>query len=227
MAKRLIAQGQGRHRIRVIPNWADGEAIFPVAADANPFRAEHALDGRFVVMYSGNIGVGHELDTFAEAAMQLEHERPEVLFLFVGDGNRRAELERRVRGLGNVRFLPYQPRDRLSESLSAADVHLVSLRRGLEGLIVPSKLYAALAVGRPVLYVGPEGDQRTLISDEGVGSSVSPGQAKELALAIARYADDRELWRAAGERARRLLERCYERKGATRRWREVLQEAVR
>jgi len=157
MAARVRAQGAPEARVRVIWNWADGERIFPVPAAANPFRQRHGLGERFVLLYSGNVGLAHDLSGLVEAMRRLEARCPRLVLLVVGAGGGLPEVRRRAAGLGNVRFLPRQPREELAESLSAADLHCIALRPGLEGLVVPSKLYCALAAGRPVLYLGPPG----------------------------------------------------------------------
>ncbi|OHE83485.1 MAG: hypothetical protein A3G75_04705, partial [Verrucomicrobia bacterium RIFCSPLOWO2_12_FULL_64_8] len=157
MAGLVREHGVPDGRIHVIPNWAPGgEALAPVAPEQNPLRQEWNLAGKFVVAYSGNFGRVHALEPVIEAAARLRDE-PDLVFLFVGDGPRRPALEAAVRsqGLKNVRFLPFQPRTRLAENLSAGDVHLVTLRPGCERCVFPSKLYGILAVGRPVVYFGP------------------------------------------------------------------------
>jgi colanic acid biosynthesis glycosyl transferase WcaI len=228
MGERLLAQGAPEERLRVVPNWSDGGVIRPLAHEDNPFRREHGLDGRFVAMYSGNLGVGHDVATFIDAARRLEAERPEVLFLFIGDGGRRAEAEGLARGLRNVRFLPYQPYGALRQSLTAADVHLISLREGLEGLLVPSKLYGALASGRPVMYVGPAAcEVARVVREHDVGWEGRPGDGEGLARAI-RFSATSNDWRTErGQRARRAFEEHFDRPHAVARWRKVLEEAAR
>lgn len=227
MAARVLAQGQDRSRLRVIQNWSDGAAIAPVAPHENPFRRAHGLEDRFVAMYSGNLGAGHELLPFVEAARRLESAVPELVFAFVGDGVRRAEAERAAAGLTNVRFFPYQPRERLSESLSAADLHLASLQAGLEGLLVPSKLYGVLAAGRPLLYLGPANCELSeVVRHEHLGWHVEPGDAEGLVRALAEAAGDPARTRGKGERAREVFLARYDRPHAVRRFREVLVEAA-
>ncbi len=226
MRERLVANGAPPERVRTIQNWADGRAIKPLAPEANAFRREHGLEDRFVLMYSGNFGVGHEFETFAAAARIVEKRVPRALFLFIGDGSMRARLVALLEGLGNVRFLPYQPYESLPQSLTAADVHLMSLRNGLEGLIVPSKFYGALATGRPVFYVGPEGCEVTdVIRAHDLGWEGRPGDAEGLARAIEAAASLE--WRASrGERARAIFEASFDRPVAVTRWRRVLAEAA-
>ena len=165
MAARLAAQGVPRARLTVIPNWADGELIRPLAPRDNPLRAAWALGERFVIGYSGNLGGAHEVDPLIELMTLLEDE-PELVFLFIGAGVGYRSLRAAIanRRLENVVFRPYQDRAQLPLSLTVPDVHLVTLRPVWEGLVMPSKLYGALAAGRPVVFVGdPEGDTARIV----------------------------------------------------------------
>lgn len=225
MANRLVSQGAPLERIRVIHNWSIGDEIRPIPHETNEFRSEHHLQGRFVAMYSGNLGVGHEFETFIDAARELQTQSPNVLFLFVGDGARRAEAQRRARGLGNVRFLPYQPKEILPQSLAAADVHLVSLRDGLEGLLVPSKVYGALATGRPILYIGPPAsDVARIIDDANAGWCGRIGDVTGLVEALKAAAENRAWAITRGRNARTAHEMMYHKTLAIRRWCDLLQE---
>lgn len=156
MAAAVAEHGVPRDRVRILPDWApDGEAL-AAAASTGELRRTWGLEGRFVVAYSGNLGRVHALEPLAPAAALLG-DLADLMFVFVGSGPRRRALEASVtqRGLTNVRFLPAQPRERLAESLSVGDIHLVTLRSGCERYVYPSKLYGILAVGRPIVFVGP------------------------------------------------------------------------
>ena len=145
MAEIVRARGIAPERVQVIPNWCDNEEIRSVLPLDNPLRRSWGLDDRFVVGYSGNLGRGHEFATILGAAERLRNE-PRIVFLFIGGGNQLDELARRVheRKLDQqFRFLPYQDRAALSYSLSVPDVHWLSLKPELEGLIVPSKFLAS------------------------------------------------------------------------------------
>lgn len=226
MGERLKAQGAPADRIRVVQNWSDGSLIRPRDPATNAFRREHALNG-FVAMYSGNLGVAHEFETVMGAARIVAKTCPDVQFLFIGDGQRRAEAVRLAQGLENVRFLPYQPKAMLGESLTAADAHLMTLREGLDGLVVPSKFYGAIASGRPVFYVGPQGcEVANQIRTADIGWTGKPNDVDGLAAAIERAARDRAWSAQCGSRARRLFEEQCDRPIAVRRWREVLAEAA-
>ncbi len=221
MRGRVVAAGAVPARVHVVPNWCDA-ALAPLAHDRNPLRRDRARGARFLVMYSGNMGRAHDLETLLAAA-RLLGDRDDVAFVFLGEGARRPEVERAAANLPNVRLGPYQPRDRLSQSLSAADVHLVSLAPGLEGLLEPSKLYGAMAAARPVLYVGPSGSEvaRTILR-EGCGRVVANGDAGALASHIRSLADDASESAEMGRRARAALEARYGRSLATRRFRDLL-----
>ena len=228
MAERLVKQGQTAEKIRVIPNWSDGRKLRSLEHQSNPFRKSNNLEDRFVVMYSGNLGVGHDVATLVEAAKQLAQTHPQVMLVFVGEGARKEEAIRMSEGSDNIQFFPYQPFEKLSESLSAADVHVASLRPGLDGLLVPSKLYGVLAAGRPLLYVGPSHCELSRVIDEHqVGWSGRPGDASALAAAIAVRAENPERSQQEGRRARRLFEEHFDRPHSVQRWREVLENAAR
>jgi putative colanic acid biosynthesis glycosyltransferase WcaI len=222
MRDRCVAAGAAPERTHVVPNWADAAAIRPVRHAANGLRAGLAAGAPFVAMYSGNMGRGHDVETLLDAA-RLLRAQDGIAFVFAGDGAKRPLVEAAARELPNVRLAPYQPRERLSESLSAADVHLVALSREVEGLAEPSKLYGIMAAGRPALYVGPERAEvaRTLARAD-CGRRVANGDAPALAAAILALAEDPAARAEMGARARRALELEYQRPVATRRFHDVV-----
>jgi glycosyltransferase involved in cell wall biosynthesis len=175
-------------RITVLPNWADTSRIYPIREN-NAFRQRQGLDGFFVVMYSGNMGLCQSLDDILEAAARLR-DRRDILFLLVGDGASRARLEEiaRERSLPNLRFLPYQPQSELAQSLSAADLHLVPLDSRVTGCLVPSKLYGILAAGVASLVVADERcESSRVVQRSATGRVVAPGHPEMLAEAIDCY----------------------------------------
>lgn len=208
MATRLInGKGADAAKITVIHNWADTSAIVPSPKN-NTFAATHGLDKKFVVLHAGNIGLGQNLDVVIEA-MALITSRPDILLLFIGDGNRREALESAVkgRGLDNVRFLPFQPRDQLRWTYATSDVCLVSLKPGLAGYIVPSKLYPILAAGRPYIAAVEElSEVGALTERHRCGIVVTPGDAVQLAAEIQRLADQPGEREAMGARSRLAAE---------------------
>lgn len=228
MAERVVARGVDAGKVRVISNWADGEAITPLPAEANPLRAEWNLIGRFVVMYSGNMGRAHEFETILGAADLLQADA-RFVFLFVGGGNQRGPLGSEVtrRRLTNVQFRPYQPREQLGLSLTLSDVHLISLRPELEGLIVPSKFYGVLAAGRPVVFVGaPDGEIARQIGQADCGLVVAQGDAQGLAAGLVRLADAPDICERLGNNGRRLFDAALNQSAAMTAWEAILDEQM-
>lgn len=225
MAARLRDEGVPPDKIEVIHNWSPVEMAPPSAPPtANPLRAEWNLSHKFVIGYSGNFGRAHDFVTILEAAALLRH-LPDVHFLFVGAGAQRAWVETRVADLGltNVSFQPYQPLDRLALSLSVPDVHLVSLKPELEGLLVPSKFYSALAAGRPVLFVGdPKSEIARRIDEADCGRAFAPGAHADLAATIRQLARHPTQSVKMGERARDLWAARFQRSQALEAWRAVM-----
>jgi glycosyltransferase involved in cell wall biosynthesis len=224
MAARLRAQGIAQDKIDVIHNWSPVEMPASAQSAANPLRAEWDLGQKFVVGYSGNFGRAHDFATILDAAVLLR-DLPDLHFLFVGNGAQRPWVEERVAALGlaSVSFRPYQPLDRLALSLSVPDVHLVSLKPELEGLIVPSKFYSVLAAGRPVLFVGdPKGELATCIEQAGCGRVFPVGAAGELAAAIRELAGQPAQVAEMGARARALWASRFQRQHALATWQELL-----
>lgn len=201
-------------RLSVIPNWADGAAIRPMPRVAS--------DGKFVVGYSGNLGRVHDCETLLAAAKMLASE-PEVEFSFTGGGFHIPRL--REAGLANLSVRGYVPEAKLGESLAACDVHLVTLLPELEGLVVPSKFYAAAAAGRAVIFVGdPAGEIARAIAAHGCGICIAAGDAAGLAAAIRDLRAAPDKLRAMGDRARTAFEREWDRPIALARWRRVFAE---
>ena len=228
MAERLAAENVV-DGVEVIPNWSDGE-IRPLAHGANPLRREWRLEDRFVVGYSGNLGRAHLADAIAEL---VERTRgiADLAWLFVGAGAgssacARASTRPDDARLGDgdaVQFRPYQPRERLRESLSAPDVHLVSLDPACEGLIAPSKLYGILAAGRPVAFLGdPDGAVAREVRTHGLGVVLAADRPETWCGALAALRDDPAGRAAMGERARARFERVYHPEHALARWETVL-----
>jgi glycosyltransferase involved in cell wall biosynthesis len=193
----------------VIHNWADA-ALHPT---------DRAHD-RFVVGYSGNLGRAHDAQTML-AAMRALRDDDSIELMITGGG---AQLDTiRAERLPNVHFAEYAPRERLSESLSASDAHLVTLLPSLEGLIVPSKFYGVLAVARPVLFVGSsDGEVARIIRTYDCGIVIEPGDGEGLARCIRELARDRDRARAMGQRGRTLYDERFAPSIAMAAWEAVL-----
>lgn len=225
MAEIVRTRGVAAERVHVIPNWCADEEIRPVAAPDNPLRREWGLDGRFVVGYSGNLGRAHEFETVLAAAERLRDE-PRILFLMIGGGSNYTRLAAMVRGRGLeplFRFLPYQERDRLGWSLTAPDMHWISLRPEAERVIVPSKFYGIAAAGRPIIAItARNGEIAALVERHGCGLVVAPGDGPGLAAALRGLSTDPAAVAAMGHRARAMLEDRFTRRAALAAWDELI-----
>jgi colanic acid biosynthesis glycosyl transferase WcaI len=194
-------------RIRVIPNFVDTDRIRPADPEAGGYRREHGLEGRRVVMYAGNVGLSQSLDLVLDAARKLA-DRTDVVFVINGGGSGRAALEDAATGLDNVRFIDFQPKERLAEVLAAGDIHLVPLRRGLARSSVPSKTYSILAAGRPVLASVDEGTEvARVVSEAGAGLAVPPDDPDAFTHALVTLLDEPERAAAMGRAGRSFVER--------------------
>ena len=213
-------------KIRVIPNWSDGDAIHPLDKSENPFLPENGLiASTFIVQYSGNMGLSHDMETIVDAANRLQ-DLP-VQFLFIGGGGKREKIEKMVADLrlGNVRFLPYQPKDKLRYSLPCSDVSLVCLEEEVEGLSVPSKYYGILASGRPVIaIVGERSEIAMSVRESGCGYIVHPRDPDALAEKIRYLFEHPEISIKMGKNARESLEKNYSRKLIVGKYFELLKE---
>ncbi|MEY2411133.1 MAG: colanic acid biosynthesis glycosyl transferase WcaI [Verrucomicrobiota bacterium] len=202
MKEKLTRRGLPADSIRVIPNWT--RSVEPLAHSENRFRREHKLEGRWVVMYSGNLGLAHPFQAVVDAAGFLQSGHPDILFLIVGAGPRLAEVRRDVesRALANVRFLPAQSSENLAHSLGAADLHLASMLENLCGLVVPSKVYGILAAGRPCIFLGPRLCEAARVIDEfQCGAIAASDDGMALARCLVEWSKDPQRCRQAGARA--------------------------
>ncbi|HRJ50081.1 MAG TPA: glycosyltransferase family 4 protein, partial [Phycisphaerales bacterium] len=229
MKDRVLGKGTPPQRVRTISIWSDAEGMDPIEPASNPVRAAMGIGPtEVVVMYSGNFGIGHDAGTICDA-MSILRDDPGLRFEFVGGGKRRGEVESYIarHGLTAARWHDYAPRENLGPSLAAGDIHLISLKEGVEGIMVPSKLMGIMAVGRPSIFVGNPGSEVARVLEEtGSGVVVREGDAQGLAEAIRRLAQDAGARRLMGENARRALQGRYDAPTACRNWVELLEQVV-
>jgi colanic acid biosynthesis glycosyl transferase WcaI len=220
MRDRLLTRGIESTRIRVVPNWADVDAITPCSRQDSRTRRALGLENHFVIGYSGNLGRAHEFDTLLGAARLLEADGG-FAFLITGAGAKFASLRDAAQraGLACMHFQDYQPRELLSDSLAAADVHVVSLLPVLEGLIVPSKLYGVLAAGRPAIFIGDtHGEVARTLAQHGCGLAVEVGDSEQLANELRALRSDPQRVAALGCAGRALAVDRYTSEHAVSDW---------
>ncbi len=219
----LLSKGSPSEKLSVVPVWADPEEVVPLPKE-NAFRAKHALEGQFIVMYAGNLGETSALDEVIEAASLLRS-IPDLRFVIIGDGVKKAGLVGMVRekGLQNVLFLPFQPREELPQVLAAADISLVTLNEKSSTTSFPCKTFNIMASARPILSVAPpESNLAKTIVEAGCGVVVPPGQPETLANAIKNLRDDQDRLGRMGTRGRAAVETTYSRRECTRKFEATL-----
>ena len=209
MGKRILARGDFKQKMKIAPPWAHVSEPHMIRENlSNPFRKKQAIQGQTVVMYSGNHSIANPLTTLLEVAVQLKDDE-RVRFLFVGGGSGKAEVERYIRenSLMNVVSLPYEPIENLHNSLSAADVHVVSMGDNMVGIIHPCKVYGAMAVGKPILYLGPEPSHVSdILREVSCGWHVAHGDVAGCAKVLKEIlASEPSRLRAMGENAARFI----------------------
>ncbi len=214
-------------KLRLIYDWVDTDLIHPLPKK-NSFSVEHKIDSQFVVLYAGNLGPTHGLDSIIDAARLLKIQS-NIRFVFVGEGGSKQRAQNRANeyALDNVLFLPYQPRNRLPDILASADVSLVTLQKGFGKDSLPSKTYSILASGRPVIAsVDPDTDTWNLVTRSRSGLCVPPEDPQALAEAILKLANDADLRSFLGEQGRAYALTYHSPDAATGAFEELFRDAI-
>ncbi|MBD1849807.1 glycosyltransferase family 4 protein [Leptolyngbya sp. ST-U4] len=217
---------EAEHKISVIHSWANPNWIMPLPKEDNWFAQEHQLVEPFTVLYSGNMGRCHDVDTILDAAIHLRDEP--VRFVCIGAGAKREGLMQEVQQLGlkNFTFLPYQDRHVLPYSLTACDVSLVSVAEGMESLVAPSKLYSALSSGRPLAVICPQHSYlNQIVAEAGCGASFRNGDGHELAQFIRFLMHDRPKAEDMGTAGRAYLQKAFTPETIAKQYFKVLRRA--
>lgn len=213
MSHRLLAKLPVESKVRVIPPWPHEDHLATKPAQRNAFRVAQGWGDAFVIMYSGNHALQHPLETLLDAARHFES-APNLLFVFIGGGAGKTAVERRIAaGATNLRSLPYQPLERLGDSLSAADVHVVSMGDDMVGIVHPCKVYGAMSVAKPILYFGPRDSHiGDILTEHPVGEHVPHGDVAAAVNAIKRLQGLNPQQRAEhGNRAAQVAATTYSR----------------
>ena len=201
MRERILAKGVAPERVVVV---RDGSVIasptqMPDRSDPVVQEIRHGFP--FVVLHAGNLGFYGAWDTLLGAAKILSNEN--TGFVFIGDGANRAALESAAGATANIKFAPFRPVEQIAHVMMAGDLHIVTVKRGLEGVVVPSKLYSILAAGRPILAVAPpESDAARIVVESGCGIAADPDDPAAVAAAIKELRAQPERLAEMGRRAR-------------------------
>ena len=210
MKEYLIKQECSRHKIYVSPVWPVMLDYYTGDRLLNPFRIKHNFDNKTVIMYSGNYGNAHPIDTLLESALILR-ENMSILFVFVGGGTQYSKVAYYRKELScNIIQIPYQPKEYIHISLSAADFHVVVLNKKTVGFTHPNKIYGAMYVGRPIIFIGPQNSYAGKILLENPGNlSFCEGQSVELAKAIRKSSTNLDSFITVGKRNRYYVQENF------------------
>lgn len=213
----------GIDRVHIITNW--GKQICADPDKVSALKKNWQIEGKFIVEYSGNFGFVHEYETIKNTVELLQF-NANIVFLFIGSGKHYESLQKHVqtKKLGNVIFKPYQSASKLSESLSLADLHLITFRPQMEGLVFPSKFYSICAAARPVLFIGdPQAELARIIRTSNCGRSFDVGQTQQVVDYIIESTNSTEQLARQGDNALELFQRNYTLKQAQAKWTRVLE----
>lgn len=217
-----------KDNIYVIHNWANENKLYPIEKAKIRKIEDLGLNSKKIVMYSGNLGRYQPLEVMIGAANELK-DRKDIMFLFVGNGGKKMKIESMAKSmdLNNIKFLPFQPLERLSESLSMADVSLMGILPENEGVIMPSKLYSLLAVGKPIICVSDSNSEvADILYQSGAGLQSSVRDPKELAGKILAIFEDPKKAMEMGQSGRKYFLEHFERKIIAKQWNATLNQVI-
>ncbi len=228
MAEKLINEQIPRDQVRVISNWSNGDKIFPIPRAKNSLREKWNISNKFVIGYSGNMGHAHDFDSILNIVEKL-NDHKSIRFVFIGGGVKypwiKSEIGRRQ--LTNIEIHPYQQEENIAESLSVADIHIVSLLERLEGFLYPSKFFAAAASSRPIFFIGgTESELGRLIIRENCGLVVQSNAVDKGVGALINLENDAKLCNVMGTNARKLIDTKFDKKFGIASWIEILDNII-
>lgn len=216
------------HKIEIVENWVDPNKIFPIKREDNIFLRKHSLENKFVVMYSGNIGLSQDLENVAYLADSLK-EINDIFFILIGEG---AYKERLINmsislELKNIEFLNYQEKKDLKFSLNAAHIHLIPLKKGMKGIIVPSKAYGIMAAGKPfIAAVDEDSEIDKIVKEFCCGIVVKPSDVEELKNAVLWAFNNKDKIEKMGENGRKALENHYSKNICTQKFKQIVENII-
>ncbi|MHB8926889.1 MAG: glycosyltransferase family 4 protein [Bacillota bacterium] len=225
LAAVLRSKGVPSEKLVVVPNWVDTDVLNRPSRGANAFLDEQGLQGKFIVLYAGNFGLSQGLEVVLKAARGLQN-LTDLVFILVGDGQTRPTIEAHLKaqGPGNVRLLPFQPRERLAELFGGASVGVVPLKRGLSSDSVPSKTWSMMAARLPIVAsIDTNSALARFVREQGVGLVTEPESAEELASAICELYRDPQRLQQMGDKARRYAEEHLSRRVSTTRYNHLFE----
>lgn len=202
--KATLSKYAPKEKIFVVPLWTNNTFLKPISSKDNPFVIQHNLIDKFVILYSGNIGLSNDVEVLIELAAQVKRE--DIFFLIIGDGSRKDFIAKKIedQNLKNCLLLPWQPSEVLPYSLASGDLAVVSLGKGASKLAIPSKLFNYMSVGVPILSLAPDdSDLASLVNRTDIGRSFTSDATTSILQYIYHLADNKDIHQQLGENALR------------------------
>ncbi len=229
MMQHLINKGVSEKKIILIDNWADPKDFDIIPGILNPIRQKFNLENKFVIVYSGNMGVVHDFELVKQAMLRYK-ENSDFAFLFIGEGKKKLELIAycQEKEIHNVFFLPYQPREMIRFSMRAGDVALITQEKRTIGLVVPSKFYGSIAAGRPILAVAPiQSELGQMIQKYQCGLCIDNDDSQGFLDAIEKFRKDTKFYQISAQNSQDIFGRYFSRSVATERFADFIKEILK
>ncbi len=223
MQNKILKKQVNEEKFVLIPDWADTKFLKPINKTRNPLLKELVPEKKFIIMYSGNIGYSQDFSSVIEAFSKIKNKN--AVLLFVGEGGAKESLMAMVKeyGLNNVMFLPYQPFDLLDQSLNIADLHLIPLKEGVSGSIVPCKVYGILSVGKPYLAIADKGSEPvTIAQNYSCGLWAGPGDVDTIKEKLEWAINNKKQLSIMGKKGREIAVQQYDKYVVIDKWSELL-----
>lgn len=228
MKQNLLDKGVPSDKIEIITNWADRNKIYKISKD-NSFSINNNINKTFNIVYTGNIGRFHDIETILDSAMKLKNNNM-IKFIFVGDGYKKKLIEdfTKINNLKNIKLIGYQYGEDYNQLLNSADIFITTLDKGIEGLGVPSKTYSYLAAGKPIIAImNSNSEIGSLVENNNLGIQVDSGDSEKIVEYIINIITDLNKYKEVEENIFNIFEKKYERKIVTKEFYNLIKRAER
>ncbi len=227
MKESIAHNGIQENKISVIPNWSDGEIIFP--KKSSELRNQLGLESKFLITYSGNIGLSQGLEKIILIAEQIKEINREIHFLIIGNGANLPFIRKLAeeKQLNNITFLPFQPKEELCDSLNCADLHIVPMAENMAKYLMPSKIYGIMAAGKPFLAIVDEGTEiYKLINETECGFQLTYNRYQEAVNLLVDCLNEKDRLAEMGRKGRKYFEENFDRKMVTEKYNFLLESSL-
>ncbi len=224
MKKYFIGQNIDANKLLIIPNWTSEQKIYPTLKENNESYKNFGDGNKFIIGYSGNFGILHDFEILLEAAKKIKSEDG-IEFIFIGSGYRKNEIENYLasNSLENVRIYPFQPESNLNNILNIPDIHVITLKKGVSPFAYPSKIYGAMAAGKPILFIGEKDSEiYKFVEENNIGFSIPNKDLDGLIRVILKIYEDENLRSIMSKNAKDIFLKNYSLSIASGKWSDIL-----